>query len=422
MPSVVLVDRDGAEHTVSTLLDLQHRVFRNGMRPDSGTLAQAVATVANGQPVPAALQRLLDEFGEVGSGGQTLSQATSVYNFKAGNTRRLRSALGMARARTGTARLAFLGDSVTAGQGSTRGTNDPTAFLRQELQSRGFLAADLSHSYSGVDDPRITYEGGGFAFPWGEVTGTPGTCTGWGTVFELWTTTLAQPFTVAIDGGAPQTFTPSGANPPGIQRFAVTGLTDAQHTATITRTTGTGSVFIFDSGFRPHAGVVLHNAGMSGATVGNWLEAAAWQGATREYTAEWTLFGVASAIDPDLAVIELGLNDRWQSVSVATYRSQLGTLVDRARVKGATVALAVSNSPQGGEADSANPKWAEYVGAVYAVADDKDCPLLDLTHRWGPFDTYNRDGHPLDLAYDGAHLTAAGNAAKAQAWINLLGL
>lgn len=64
MPAVVLVDRDGTEHTVSTLLGLQHALFRNGMRPDTGTVAQAVATVANGQPVPAALQRLLEEFPE----------------------------------------------------------------------------------------------------------------------------------------------------------------------------------------------------------------------------------------------------------------------------------------------------------------------------------------------------------------------
>lgn len=64
MPSVVLVDRDGVEHTVSNLTTLQHALFRNGMRPDTGTVAQAVATVADGQSLPAALQRLLEEYPE----------------------------------------------------------------------------------------------------------------------------------------------------------------------------------------------------------------------------------------------------------------------------------------------------------------------------------------------------------------------
>jgi hypothetical protein len=78
MPSVVLVDRDGNEHTVSTLLGFQHAVYRSGMRPDTGTIADAVTTLANGGAIPASLQRLLEEFPESTGGGGGSAPTTDV--------------------------------------------------------------------------------------------------------------------------------------------------------------------------------------------------------------------------------------------------------------------------------------------------------------------------------------------------------
>jgi lysophospholipase L1-like esterase len=300
------------------------------------------------------------------------------------------------------------------GLANTRGTDDAVSLLRAELARRGYGVGELVHSYSGISDPRISYEDGNGTFPWATIPAAGvGTVTGAGAVFEVAVATISGPFTVSIDGAAATTFTPAGGAA-AVQVFTVSGLSAGTHTATMMSTGG--SLFPYAAGFRQSAGIVVENAGVSGTTAADWLAAPGWA-AAGEFGPSWSLFH-AGNVDHDLVVIELGVNDRWQAATVNTFRTNLAALVDRARGRGATVVLTASNSP--GDASDGTP-WSSYVAAVYDVADAKDLPLLDLTDRWGAFADYNADGTGHDLASDTAvHLTAAGNAAKMRAWLDLL--
>jgi len=336
--------------------------------------------------------------------------STCVYNLRAENTHRARAALASARAGVGLFRATYLGDSLTAGASSVRGTSDPTTFLRGELSRAGHVVGELLHSFisgGSTPEPRLSYEAGSFALPWATIPqGTPGTATGTGSVFEIVTSTDSGPFTVAVDGGATTLRTPSGGAA-AVQVFTVTGLTQAGHTATVTATTAVG-VKVYAAGFRPATGIVLEAAGMSGARTTEWLAAQA-------FGPRWSLFHAAN-VDHDLVQIELGVNDRRQFTSVVTFRENLLELVEAAGARGATVALALSNEP----ADVLDVPWSEFAAAVYDVADDADVPLLDLTARLGPFATANADGLTRDLLADTVHLTPAGNAAKARGWLDVL--
>lgn len=52
MPSVVLIDRDGVEWEARTAMALSMMVFRDGMRPKTGSLAQNFASVSQQVPIP----------------------------------------------------------------------------------------------------------------------------------------------------------------------------------------------------------------------------------------------------------------------------------------------------------------------------------------------------------------------------------
>lgn len=353
----------------------------------------------------------LDSPSYVGARPGIFDAERSVYNLKASNTLRLRNALAAARAGTGLCRLTFLGDSLTAGFSDVRGTDDPVTFVRRELGRRGYKTGELVHSFNGgLDDPRISYENGEgvYTFPW-IVAATGATISGSGTVLEIASSTATGPVMVSIDGGAAVQIGPGLGGPGGLQMFTIGGLSDGPHTATFTKIPG-GDFYIYAAGFRQTTGVVVENAGMSGSKVSDWLAA------QDNYGSAYSLFH-ANNVDHDAVFIELGMNDRWQGVTVDTYRAQLETLVDQARLRGATVILVVSNSPQG---EDSVPTWGQFASAMYDVADSNDLPLIDLTDRWGKFATYNADGLVRDIASDGVHLTAVGNAAKAEAWLDVL--
>jgi lysophospholipase L1-like esterase len=275
---------------------------------------------------------------------------------------------------------------------------------------------ELVHAWTGgLTEPRLVFGhgllGASNLFPWPEIGTGTATLTGSGTVLEIVTSTDANTFTYAVDGGTAVTVTPSSLGPPGMGAalVTVTGLADTAHTVVLT--SPGPSRYIYAAGLRPATGVVLENAGLSGSTVDDWARMD-----NGVYSAAETLFA-PTHIDHDAVVIELGMNDRWQGVPVATFTAALSALVDRAQARGASVFLVASNSPQGW---ATAPTWADFVAAIYAVADTQDVPLLDLTDRWGMFESYNADGSPRDLATDSVHLTAAGNAAKMRALVDLL--
>ena len=339
--------------------------------------------------------------------------ARSVYNLKASSVRRIRAAAGAARAGVGLARIAFLGDSLTAGLGSTRGVDDPVTMLRLELARQGYPVGELVVFSSLLDDPRVQYDGGGYHIPYADISAAwPGSVTGTGTVLEIVTNTQSPPFDVSVDGGPATTVTPAGGDQ-AVQVHTLEGLSAGEHTATITASADW--VKVYAAGFRQPSGVVVQNVGISGISSAELFAFQGWQGAGGQLSQPWTLFHPGN-VAHDLVVLELGVNDQAEGVSVATYRANMQRLVEWARTRGPDVALVASNAFAGAQSST----WHQYVAALYDVADSHDVPLLDLSDRFGPWDAYNADGATHDLADDGVHLTPAGNAVKARAWLDLI--
>lgn len=341
-------------------------------------------------------------------------QERSIYNLKGSNTRRLRFSLAAAAADAGLCRITFIGDSLTAGVTNTRGVDDAVSFLRKELIQRGYKTGEVSRWWGNdgaVVDPRVLVTDGNqvsVTFPWPQVfNGGPATITGTGTVFELVTTPNNNgAFHVAIDGAAPVTFNPgSGEGSDGYRLATIKDLSDGPHTAVVT---ADSAFYMHAVGFRYDTGIVLHNAGYSGSTSNSWSNQSG-----GEYSGLNTALKYA---DVDVAVVELGMNDHWEGAPtpLADYKASMRTVIGEAISQDKDVLLVVSNWPGDGDL------FLPYVKAQYELADEFDLPLLDLCDRWGPTSEYDKNGLARDLSSDGLHLTAAGNAAKARAWMEML--
>lgn len=105
------------------------------------------------------------------------------------------------------------------------------------------------------------------------------------------------------------------------------------------------------------------------------------------------------AVAPDLSVLWLGHNEYLQNESVATFKTNMQLLIDKAQETGDVLLLT-----QVPNADLDNvPSQADYDTAVYELADANDCVVLDMGARWEsrnaslPF--YGDVTHPNDLGY-----------------------
>lgn len=382
--------------TAAALNKLEAGVSASAVVADLGT-----SGTATGDALKAAVARVPAHAGTTRAGYYDASR--SIYNLKASNTRRLRAALGAARAGTGLARLWFIGDSLTAGTGSTRGTTDAVSLLRQELTRQSYNVGELVSVFTnGVADsrwsPGPSLTGTSKVFPWGSFTGTASVVSGTGTVFEVVLSSFSGSITVSIDGGGGQVLT---ANSSGsrVQLLTLTGLSNAAHTASIT---GSGTPYVHAAGFRQATGVCFANDGTSGSVTGEWIT-------------NTTNFGPLDSYQNDAAFIELGINDWNTAVSISEFSTNLQGIVDTVKATGATVVLVTSNYPSGGDTT-----WPAYVSAIYDVADSRDVPLIDFADRLGLYSQYNADGQVYDEASDTLHLTPAGYAHKARAWWNAL--
>lgn len=331
--------------------------------------------------------------------------ATSLYNVKSSNTRRLRAALGAARAGTGLARVLFVGDSLTAGMNATRGTNDSVSLLRQEFSRQSYSVGEFVLGYNGgVAEPRWspqpTQTGASHVFPWPILTTTASVLSGTGTVLELVYSKFTPAFTYSIDGAGAVTVTPNGAGA-DVQVTTVTGLSNAAHTASLA--SSGGSAYFYGAGFRQATGVVFQNAGISGSQAGEWIT-------------NPTNFGpLVLPFASDVAFVELGVNDWGAGNTQSNFLGNLTGIVNNLKATGANVILVVSNYPSGGDST-----WPPYVSTIYDVADTCDVPLVDFADRLGLYSQYNADTTQYDQASDTLHLTPAGYAHKSRAWLGAL--
>ena len=122
------------------------------------------------------------------------------------------------------------------------------------------------------------------------------------------------------------------------------------------------------------------------------------------------LHAAFNMIPPDLSIIWFGHNEYLNSTSVATFTTNMQTLITSGQTSGDVLLVtSVANSDT-----SRNPSQALYDQAVYQLADKNNCAVLDLRDKWGDWATANAAGLMGDVTHpDNAGYTDIGNAVYA---------
>ncbi|GAW41269.1 hypothetical protein SH203_01673 [Brevundimonas sp. SH203] len=325
------------------------------------------------------------------------------------------------------ARLLCIGDSVTQGFGGVAGGWTPNARagawperLAAAMSGRGLPtsaacvagagAADGASGGYGAYDPRVTLGSGwsvnALAGLGGRLfSGAASSAGSWsfqsdGAVdrFDLWavTNTALGVLTVETDGAVRATVNTTKA---ASMEITTVAFPETSGPVSVRWASG-GAVFVVGGvAWRSEvkrARVI--NAGWGGARVADWITT------DQPYRA----YGALPVAAPDLTVIGLTINDWNAGTAVATYRTQLGQLVDRAAATGDVLLMTgCPSDPSQGKASYAVQTAIR--DAVFEVATAKGlaAPIDGAALFGGAF--------AGGLMFDAVHPNAAGQARIAEA-------
>jgi hypothetical protein len=304
-----------------------------------------------------------------------------VNNWTAGNTRRLSRSLGKILTASGASDHLILGDGQSYSKTGTA-TLWPNV-LRTRLNHEGLPSGGTgwvraTDGYNALDG-RVTSTGTWVcknAYAESVVSGSTLTFTAdqTGTAVAVAYLETSAPFTVSVDGGTAVTVTPNSGNAVKVASYVVTGLTDTTHTVTVTTT---GTVLTYIVGFHCYrsTGVRIHNQAGNGWNSGEMIGTAF---PTPGYVVP-TLIP-----NPDVIHVAFGFNDCLGSVALSTFKSNLRTI--RAKWPTADVILYAGFQASGGVA------WPTYVEALEELAEEFDCPFVNMFARAGTYETANANG------------------------------
>lgn len=319
--------------------------------------------------------------------------------------------------RGGLLRILCVGDSTVAGLGAGRLASWPHV-LGERLEAAGIArTAEVSYALTptwaadtrwastgtitqGVDHVIKMSAGATRTF----------TSTRAGTVVRVWYPQTygylggtAGSFTVQVDAGATETVTPTGSttNPIGMWEKTVASGTHAVKITATQNNAGLYAIGVFSS---TTAGTQVINAGLSGTSVSNWVDAT-------HHLSPWGEAQLPN-LKPDLVLIALGINDAQQAASTGLtpdgYASSLSTLIERAKALVGGFAPAVGVVVQ--SPPSQPSTWPSWTEAARSAASSCGVPVVaDFTSRYTSFDLANRAG----LMNDVTHPSATGCADHA---------
>jgi lysophospholipase L1-like esterase len=299
-----------------------------------------------------------------------------VLGRTAANMGRYRNALGKALAGIDRCRIAFLGDSITAGITNANWyLNSISVQMENAIAKRtvGIVSdgGGMPILNTGTADGRW-----GFVGAWVNVSNTlfrqtiaggaaSATYTSQraGTVVDIFYPNLSNgPFTYNIDGAGAVLVTPTAASSWG--RVVVAGLANTAHTIVITPTT-VAVTWLTQVQVRNPSGLELLNYAVSG------VPTSFWTGVATIFTPVNTAVNQA----PHLTVIGSGTVDAINAIPIATYQANLATLIALLRAGGSDVALwfppVAAYAPIAGSA-------ARYEAACRGAADTADAPYIDV--------------------------------------------
>lgn len=355
-----------------------------------------------------------------------LRRNRGLFNWKPGRLSRISSALAKHRAGAGTAEIAFVGDSTTAGVGSNPAASNTDirrrsfpAIVSKILTERfglkcsnmGFFGDGWENGNFGVADPRVTRGSGWTIFQ----TMVPG---GWA---HRDNTTLSPGInfvpsaTVATDrldvwalvypgyadfvvstGGTFNGSAATNAAVSGVKRFTFSRA--ASTTAwTLQKSSGTLSAELIILGMEAWVSadnpVRIWNMGAAGSKVSDWATP------NENWNAKNALKDVAYA--PDLTAICLTINDWANTTTESVYKAAIATMIEAGLVTGDV--LLISGVPSNiGTASVARQN--EVLGWMLGMAVQYDLPAVVLADRW----TSQALNPDRGLYYDGLHPSNVG--------------
>lgn len=339
-----------------------------------------------------------------------------VYNFTPLSLVRWRKALARVRDGSGRAKLAFIGDSTTAGLLSNgTSTNIRPKSAPYALAPRfanvgasalidstwGDAGGAASSSTLPTLDSRVTFGAGwagtgpfslGGAMPANSTTTNVLAFTPAGSfdaidIYYVQNAGLAT-FTVNVDAGATLA-TINAAGSIAVVKSTVS-CTAGTHTVNIARN-GTGSVaFIIgiDCYLSTAPKVAIWNMGACGSTTANW--------ATN--TLAYDPLKAIVTVAPDLVVLNLGINDARTGVSVATYQANMQAIITAISAASDIVLQVPVPSDT---AITAQATTDAYKAAVLTLGAANNLPVIDVGYRFVRYSTANTNGLMADSLHPG---------------------
>lgn len=325
-----------------------------------------------------------------------------VYNMKAGNTRRLRAAIGKVYSLTGTAHFIFPGDSDTdAYDGVFDQLGSWPVIFRNELGlllgGDGWVKAG---NFGTAADPRWTTVGAWTRTPslWAQSPAAAGATltlrlTQACTSIVLWWYLGSGPFTVSISGATSGSRFASlnGTATVAWQSTTFTGSFPAGTQMTIT-TTSSSAIVINGALCTSSVGAHVHNFSQYGFKASDWAITSGWN------QAEPLMEQAVAPGVPDCVFYMIGANDKAVPRTDAAIATDITTL--RNRYSASDFVLLVPPHPNG----IAQATWETYAGSLYQLADTLNCPLIDVRDIIGPYSEANTNG----LMADATHVNKAG--------------
>jgi lysophospholipase L1-like esterase len=332
------------------------------------------------------------------------------------------------------ARILFIGDSTTAGYDTLGGTNPdglqannkaestPTklaALFPDDLGGIASFTGNAASSNLNTYDNRMTFPDND-PYGWGFSGSVGGQVVGG---YALETTTA--------HAGKRFVFTPGTAWDTAEVYYSSYPIGDSGNTGNILAdTTSIGTINLYNSnnvfnkstftttlGTHPFVtsmvgdgqydleGIILYDSSNPEITVLN----AGWSGAKSTDvaggTSPWatTKDGIA-VYDPDLVVIDLGINDWVQGTSESDYKTAMQAIIDAAKNAGSDVLLVVPVPSNG------YPSQTNFQDYIHDLATSNDVPVIDFMDLWGSWSQANTNG----WMSDSLHPNATGYEQKAE--------
>lgn len=324
------------------------------------------------------------------------------------------------------ARLLIMGDSTSVGAGAgtstanltgARAKNYPTR-LAAALTAAGIptyneavfgdqktLTATVAYpSY----DPRVTLAGGFAATSFSALGGNPWLAAATG---AKWSLTPGMTFdtvdvftisntgngslTVDVDGGA--TLTTINTNAALAVQKTTVSCTRGTHTLNLT-TTSTASTYVL--------AVIPYDSTVGGLDI---IQAGWYGGVMSDYAGAGSVWSpsnatLLAAVAPDLAIVQLTVNDSTNGTTPASFAASLATVESALTTAGAETLL-MSGIPSN-NANATNGQLAAIVAAVSARAASQSRVYADLGSRCGTFAAMNAAGWMADTLHGNALLYA----------------